>query len=152
MDDYISKPIMMGPLHRMIEKWAMGAQFDHESTDPVSKESISSVIDPAAIMNLEQINPHLIGRMIKLFTIEEAPILLQNLRRAIANNNLQEVGYNAHTLKGSSNILGAKALSNLCLEVELKSNREDKQGLPELLAKIEHQYQIVCQELAKLSS
>ena len=110
------------------------------------------MIDPAAIANLEQINPNLIGRMIKLFTIEEAPILLQNLRLAIANNNLQEAGYNAHTLKGSSNILGAKALGKLCLEVELKSKCENTQGLPELLAKIEEQYQIVCQELAKLSS
>ncbi|WP_103667209.1 response regulator [Pseudanabaena sp. BC1403] len=152
MDDYISKPIMMDALHRTIEKWAAGSQFDHESTDSASKEVISSVIDPAAIMNLEQINPNLIGRMIKLFTIEEAPILLQNLRQAIANNNLQEIGYNAHTLKGSSNILGAKALGKLCLEVELKSKRGDNQGLPELLAKIDWQYQIACQELAKLSS
>ncbi len=152
MDDYISKPIMMDSLHRTIEKWAVGAQFDHELANPAAKEIISSVIDPAAIANLEQINPNLIGRMIKLFTIEEAPILLQNLRLAIANNNLQEAGYNAHTLKGSSNILGAKALGKLCLEVELKSKCENTQGLPELLAKIDEQYQIVCQELAKLSS
>ena len=152
MDDYISKPIMMDSLQRTIEKWAAGHQLEHEIADSVAKEIISSVIDSAAIMNLEQINPKLIGRMIKLFTLEEAPILLQNLRLAIANNNLQEVGYNAHTLKGSSNILGAKALGKLCLEVELKSKREDNQGLPELLAKIEHQYQIACQELAKLSS
>jgi CheY-like chemotaxis protein len=152
MDDYISKPIMMDSLHRTLEKWAAGSQFNHESTDPASQEAISSVIDPAAIMNLELINPNLMGRMIKLFTIEEAPILLQNLRRAIANNNLQEAGFNAHTLKGGSNILGAKALGKLCLEVELKSKRGDIQGLPELLAKIDQQYQIACQELAKLSS
>jgi inorganic triphosphatase YgiF len=43
-------------------------------------------------------------------------------------------------------------LGKLCLEVELKSKRGDIQGLPELLAKIDKQYQIACQELAKLSS
>jgi HPt (histidine-containing phosphotransfer) domain-containing protein len=110
----------------------------------------SSVIDPAAIKNLQQINPKLIGRMINLFTIEEAPVLLKNLRQAIANNDLQEVSYNAHTLKGSSNILGAKTLGKLCLEVELKGKREDPVGLPDLFSQIEQQYQIACEELAKL--
>jgi len=152
MDDYISKPIMMDSLQRTIEKWAMGGQMNEATTviNTVTEVMNSSVIDPAAIKNLQQINPKLIGRMINLFTIEEAPVLLKNLEQAIANNDLQEVSYNAHTLKGSSNILGAKALGKLCLEVELKGKREDPAGLPELFAQIEQQYQIACQELAKL--
>jgi signal transduction histidine kinase/DNA-binding response OmpR family regulator len=152
MDDYISKPIMMDSLQRTIEKWAVGEQINEAiaAVDINEKVHILSAIDPAAIKNLEQINPKLIGRMINLFTIEEAPVLLKNLRQAIANNDLQEVSYNAHTLKGSSNILGAKALGKLCLEVELKGKREDPTGLPELFTQIEQQYQIACQELAKL--
>jgi len=151
MDDYISKPIMMDSLQRTIEKWAVGEQINEaDAINTVAKDMSSSVIDPAAIKNLQQINPKLIGRMINLFTIEEAPVLLKNLRQAIANNDLQEVSYNAHTLKGSSNILGAKALGKLCLEVELKGKREDPVGLPDLFAQIEQQYQIACEELAKL--
>jgi signal transduction histidine kinase/DNA-binding response OmpR family regulator len=151
MDDYISKPIMMDSLQRTIEKWAVGEQINEaDAINTVAKDMSSSVIDPAAIKNLQQINPKLIGRMINLFTIEEAPVLLKNLRQAIANNDLQEVNYNAHTLKGSSNILGAKTLGKLCLEVELKGKREDPVGLPDLFAQIEQQYQIACEELAKL--
>jgi HPt (histidine-containing phosphotransfer) domain-containing protein len=75
---------------------------------------------------------------------------LQNLQKAIANNDLAEVSYTAHTLKGSSNILGAKILGKLCLEAELKGKRGEKEGLPELLKEIEQQYQVACQELAKL--
>ena len=153
MDDYISKPIMMNSLQRTIEKWALGMQVDAAiGVDPMDKLSIPSVIDRAAIKNLEQINPKLIGRMIHLFTSEEAPVLLQHLREAIASNQLQEVSYAAHTLKGSSNILGAKALGKLCLEVELKGKRGDNEGLDELLTEIEQQYQVACQELAKLAS
>ncbi|MEY3303211.1 MAG: hypothetical protein RLZZ139_1584 [Cyanobacteriota bacterium] len=151
MDDYISKPIMMDSLQRTIEKWAVGEQINEaDAINTVAKDMSSSVIDPAAIKNLQQINPKLIGRMINLFTIEEAPVLLKNLRQAIANNDLQEVSYNAHTLKGSSNILGAKTLGKLCLEVELKGKREDPVGLPDLFAQIEQQYQVACEELAKL--
>jgi len=153
MDDYISKPIMMDSLQRTIEKWAVVDQVDQAiAPNTTANGIIASVIDPAAIKNLEQINPKLIGRMINLFTVEEARVLLQNLQQAIADNNLQEVNYNAHTLKGSSNILGAKALGKLCHEVELKGKRGDKEGLTELFAAIEEQYQIACQELAKLSS
>lgn len=158
MDDYISKPIMMNSLQRTIEKWALGMQVDEAvgvgniAQDNKDKPSLPSVIDRAAIQNLEHINPKLIGRMIHLFTSEEAPVLLQTLRQAIASNQLQEVSYAAHTLKGSSNILGAKALGKLCLEVELKGKRGDNEGLHELLTEIEQQYQVACQELAKLAS
>ncbi len=154
MDDYISKPIMMDSLQRTIEKWAV-SNISEEVADErivvkVEKTQNSSVIDRAAIRNLEQINPKLIGRMIHLFTAEEAPTLLQNLRQAIANRDSKEVSYNAHTLKGSSNILGAKALGKLCLEVELKGKNGDNEGLSELFTEIEHQYELACQELAKL--
>ncbi len=151
MDDYISKPIMMNSLQRTIEQWAVGCQTDH-AIALHEKTSLPSVIDAAAIQNLAQINPKLIGRMIYLFTAEEAPVLLQNLRRAIAKNDFQEINYNAHTLKGSSNILGAKLLGKLCLEAELKGKREDNEGLSELLVEIERQYKIACEELAKLGS
>lgn len=153
MDDYISKPIMMDSLQRTIEKWTLGGHSNEAiDLDKDMQSNPPSVIDRAAIKNLEQINPKLIGRMINLFTTEEAPILLYNLRQAISNNDLKEVSYGAHTLKGSSNILGAKALGKLCLEVELKGKQGDKEGLTELLVEIEKQYQIACEELAKLSS
>jgi len=153
MDDYISKPIMMDSLQRTIEKWATGNEIDDESVViKTQKASIPSVIDQAAIHNLEQINPKLIGRMIHLFTAEEAPALLQNLRQAISNHDSKEVSYNAHTLKGSSNILGAKVLGKLCLEVELKGKNGDNEGLLELFTEIEHQYELACQELAKLGT
>lgn len=154
MDDYISKPIMMDSLHRTIKKWALGMQVDEAlpTADSDGKTIVPSVIDQAAIRNLAQINPKLIGRMIHLFTLEEAPVLLQKLKQAIANNDLQEVSYAAHTLKGSSNILGAKTLGKLCLEVELKGKRGDNEGLTKLLMEIEQQYQAACQELAKLAS
>jgi CheY-like chemotaxis protein/HPt (histidine-containing phosphotransfer) domain-containing protein len=153
MDDYISKPIMMNALQRTIEKWATSDEVDAErAIIKAEKASIPSVIDQAAIRNLEQINPKLIGRMIHLFTAEEAPALLRNLREAIANNDSKEVSYNAHTLKGSSNILGAKALGKLCLEVELKGKNGDNEGLSELFTEIEHQYELACQELAKLGT
>jgi CheY-like chemotaxis protein len=153
MDDYISKPIMMDSLQRMIDKWTIGIGVDQKiAVEADSKTLNSSVIDPVAIKNLDQINPKLIKRMVNLFTLEEAPVLLQNLRQAIANNDFKEISYNAHTLKGSSNILGAKILGQLCLKVELKGKNGDGLDLPELLNQIEQQYQVACQELLTILS
>ncbi|NUN64170.1 response regulator [Pseudanabaena biceps] len=158
MDDYISKPIMMDSLQRTIEQWATGLQDPNviaaskKSKEKAPQDTLPSVIDPAAIKNLDQINPKLIGRMIHLFTTEEAPVLLETLRHAIANHDLQAVSYTAHTLKGSSNILGARSLGKLCLEVELKGKQGDREGLSDLLTQIEEQYHKACQELAKLGS
>jgi len=153
MDDYISKPIMMESLQHMIEKWGGDGKIDQViASDTNTTKLVPTIIDPTAIKNLEQINPKLIQRMINLFTIEEAPTLLQNLRQAIAAKDFKQISYNAHTLKGSSNILGAKVLGKLCLEVELKGKHEDATDLSVLLVQIEQQYQVACQELRKLSS
>ncbi|MFN4815010.1 MAG: response regulator [Pseudanabaena sp.] len=153
MDDYISKPIMVESLQRTIEKWAIGGQFNKDQNlDIFESKHIDSVIDLTAIKNLEQINPNLIGRLIHLFTTEEAPILLQNLRQAITNNDFKEVSYTAHALKGSSSILGAKNLSRLCLEIELKGKHGNSTGLPELLSEIEREYIAASQELSELES
>ncbi len=150
MDDYISKPIMMESLQRTIEKWAISGHNDVAIATEVEVPLPQSiVIDISAIKNLEQINPKLISRMIHLFTVEEAPALLQNLKEAIVNNDLTNVSYNAHTLKGSSNILGAKNLGQLCLEVELKGKRGDNTGLLDLFSQIEQQYKVACQELTR---
>ncbi|MDX2256746.1 MAG: response regulator [Pseudanabaenaceae cyanobacterium bins.39] len=154
MDDYISKPIMMDALHRTLEKWATNSTIDVnvEVSDRHSPASQTSVIDQAAIKNLEQINPKLIARMVHLFTDEEAPVLLRQLKEAISKGDLSDVSYNAHTLKGSSNILGAKALGALCLEAELKGKRGDPTNLEEIFTQIEQQYQIACQELSQILS
>ncbi len=149
MDDYISKPIMMNSLQRTIEKWGLGSQHEELHNEEVDKNP-PSVIDQEAIKNLELINPRLIGRMVHLFTEEEAPALLEGLRRAVMENNLKEVSYTAHTLKGSSNILGAKLLGKLCMEAELKGKRGESAGLTELLTQIEQQYKTACTELSQL--
>ena len=150
MDDYISKPIMMNSLQRTIEKWGLGSHHEELHSIEEAKKDSPSVIDQGAIKNLELINPKLIGRMVHLFTKEEAPALLDGLRRAVLENDLKEVSYTAHTLKGSSNILGAKLLGQLCLEAELKGKRGESEGLRELLAQIEQQYKIACRELLQL--
>jgi HPt (histidine-containing phosphotransfer) domain-containing protein len=56
----------------------------------------------------------------------------------------------AHSLKGSSALMGAKYLSELCLQIEIKGKTHDFQNISELLTELDSQYQQVEQELTQL--
>jgi signal transduction histidine kinase/DNA-binding response OmpR family regulator len=148
MDDYISKPIAIDVMQHMLEKWGRNRGTVSESED----DYISSVeiIDDAAIQCIREINPDLIQRMVRLFLEEEAPRLLHKLGQSLQALNLQEMGDIAHSLKGSSRVLGAAGLANLCEQIELNLKKNDSHGLDSLLKQLEITYQQVQQELSKL--
>jgi signal transduction histidine kinase/FixJ family two-component response regulator/HPt (histidine-containing phosphotransfer) domain-containing protein len=148
MDDYISKPIAIDVMQHMLEKWGQNRGTVSESEDGY----ISSVeiIDDAAIQCIREINPDLIQRMVRLFLEEEAPRLLHKLGQSLQAFNLQEMGDIAHSLKGSSRVLGAAGLANLCEQIELKLKKNDSHGLDGLFKQLEGAYQQVKQELSKL--
>jgi HPt (histidine-containing phosphotransfer) domain-containing protein len=72
--------------------------------------------------------------------LEEAPNLLQNLRKAIEQQDAPDVEYAAHTLKGSSSILGAKTFAALCFELEIAGRNLKLEGTEVLMAKINQLY------------
>ena len=60
------------------------------------------------------------------------------LRQAIADGDAAQVEYLAHTLKGSSRMLGAKAMAEVCLELEAAGRKQQLQDSDRLSAQLEH--------------
>jgi signal transduction histidine kinase/HPt (histidine-containing phosphotransfer) domain-containing protein len=153
MNDYINKPILMKDLQKSIDKWG------YEDSAPVGKISLPTVIstesnrsiDPSALAVLASIDPELKQRMIHLFLEGETIDLIDRLKSGIDCNNLAEISDAAHSLKGSANILGAKILSDLLTEVEIKSLNKDFNALNLLMQQVNIQYQLSAQELARIS-
>ena len=134
MDDYISKPIFFDNLQRIIERW--GDAPSGISTKP-SISQLSTDFDPNSLKELEKISSKLPHRMIELFLHEESPAMLQRLRQAIIDKDISQVEYAAHTFKSSSRILGAKALSALCFEMETAACHQQFERIEVLMPKIE---------------
>ncbi len=148
MDDYISKPIVIDVMQHMLGKWGWDRGTASERED--NYISSAAIIDDVAIQRIREINPDLVQRMVRLFLQEEAPRLLHKLGQSLQASNLQEMQDIAHSLKGSSRVLGATGLANLCEQIELKLKKNELQELDSLLQQIENTYQQVQRELSKL--
>lgn len=59
--------------------------------------------------------------------------------------NMGELGLAAHSFKGSSSNMGAVLLSELCLRLEEQARREQPEGLEQLIALIDEEYQSIRQ-------
>ncbi len=135
MDDYISKPVSFDTLTRIIERWG---NIDQPSTGQnISADTSTIEFDDQALLEIENISTTLPKRMINIFINEECRSLVPKLHQAILDNDAPQVEYLAHTLKGSSRTLGAKALSATCLELEIAGNKGQLEEADRLMQNID---------------
>ena len=101
MDDYISKPIAMAELQRVLKCWDV----------PVA----DSVCEELRELGGSE-NPRLLHKIFSVF-IDEAPRHLSALQEACAANNAKALETAAHALKGMSGNIGARGAHALCLQL-----------------------------------
>jgi len=155
MEDYISKPIDVRELVRLIEsvgskKYPELQKVDEaESTDrqPASiqvekaveaqNNGFSLSADSADIFDSTALNTLLknVGGDKKKLAVlgdsfnEEIPKLRVALNAGIAQQSADEVMRAAHTIKSSARYFGAKQLAELCADVEQRASEKDLQGI-----------------------
>jgi HPt (histidine-containing phosphotransfer) domain-containing protein len=71
------------------------------------------------------------------------------MRLAVANANAQELSRAAHTLKGTSNQVGALRLARVCLQLEKSSWEGTLDGALAQIELVEEEYQRAALELKK---
>ncbi len=81
--------------------------------------------------------------------IEQYPELFNKIKSCALNNEIVEMYQSAHALKGASLNIGAKEISSLCKQIELKGKANDMSGIPELIKTLEIAYPLTINELNK---
>ena len=161
MDDFITKPIRKAVLTAAIERGVAlrrqtqpGAQV-LAAMPAVSAESPAqslgvgqSVIGNAQADDLRKNKPELWGRLRAAFAAK-AQVSRDALALAIASRDLAATKMIAHTLKSSTAIVGATALSETCKVLELAAMAGDVEACTRHGAKFASQLESVCQELAE---
>jgi CheY-like chemotaxis protein len=146
MDDYISKPVSFETLQRIIDRW--GNFPKEKELEPAILDTISD-FDNYALQEIERISESLPRRMITLFLNEECPVLLEKLHQAISDRDASQVEYVAHTLKGSSRMLGARAFAELCFALEVAGRNKELDGSQQLMEQIDLTFPMVVAYLGK---
>ena len=144
MDDYLSKPLEQQRLAAMLNRWlgdSDSAEFDHSEPSAISPTDAGTpgddepVLQSQALDNIRAMQqpgtPDLLDKIIRIY-LDESPALLEDIRSAAANEDLEAMQDAAHSLKSSSANLGAERLAKLCRQLESFDPKGDKQVAIEL--------------------
>jgi HPt (histidine-containing phosphotransfer) domain-containing protein len=105
----------------------------------------SEAIDQQALAHLKAIggeDSSFLGEMIELF-LGQVPGQLEQMQRALAEGNLRAVGKAAHHTKSSSFYLGARRMSALCSELEVRARSEDALAVARSIEALMAEFQMV---------
>jgi len=132
MDDYQSKPFTSQSLWRLINQWVKPAAAIAADAAELGMTS-ESAIDMAALEAIRLLDPNgddeLLKQMISLY-LGNAGTLLQSLQQGFETGDIGAIAAASHTLKSSSNQMGALGLAELCRDVEIqaRNNGYDESG------------------------
>jgi len=151
MDDYVSKPILVEEVQRVLERWGTVATTEKRAAKAAAPTD--PIIDQSIIAGLREMNdkddPDFLSELIDLF-LEISPGLVNDIRQhaqmADAGNLMQA----AHKLKGSSFNLGARYLASICQRIEDKGKNNDLSELDSLLEQLEKAYDETSLELKSI--
>jgi CheY-like chemotaxis protein len=158
MDDYVAKPVKPDNLKAAIDRFLMKRGPVTPALEPLPapaaeiEDDEQAYVDPAALDGFRQFDgddgPSLLVQLIGVF-LENTPVLLRDLRRALATNSAKDVQRVAHTLKGSCSNFGANRLRAACLNLEQLAEAGNLEGAEILLQEIEKTFEGVRQALER---
>jgi CheY-like chemotaxis protein/HPt (histidine-containing phosphotransfer) domain-containing protein len=152
MQDYLAKPFKIKDLQGMLSKW-LPKMLKKENLLTMAEvnESKKDAIDKAVIQSIKSLDSQnggiLLDKVVSLY-LKNAEELIMAFEDASSQGDTDKIRYVAHTLKSSSNQVGAKHFAELCahIEQEARQNRFDSSG--HILSTIRSEFENVCEGLA----
>ncbi len=158
MDDYVSKPVKAEALQSALQRAYAKLQEIRTTPAPVR---LNLAINPGREESLDwQVfnrlrdeletddDPEFFIELIDQF-LGDVPQIISEMHRSAHNQDRQMLTIKAHTLKGSSQTFGAKALANLCRDLEAQAGSASMLQLGEKIAQIEMEFSQVKLALEK---
>ncbi len=144
MNDYLSKPVSLEALRRVIERWL---------PDQTALPAPSSVVLPAAeelAIELQSLcdmyGEGSLEEILNLFD-SEAKHLLEDLACALNNEDRRNISVVAHQLKGLSAVVYASAMNKLALDLERSAPAAEPEKLNALFVQLKAALEAVKEEI-----
>jgi CheY-like chemotaxis protein len=115
MDDYITKPVNPSELFRAISKQITGLKIP-ENKISIPKDD-KQIFDKKDFLKRVDGDDELAKELLEIY-LKNASLLIENLKLAFQEGNLNKIKILSHTLKGSSANIGAKSVNFRVTEIE----------------------------------
>jgi len=131
MDDYLSKPVDLNELIRILARWLDPQRATNLNDDTTEQPTggADPVLDPAVLSELREMvgDADAVNSLIDMF-IQNTTEGMGHLREACDAGDAHTVKEASHRLKGSSGTVGATRLADLLQELEALAERGAQHG------------------------
>jgi CheY-like chemotaxis protein/HPt (histidine-containing phosphotransfer) domain-containing protein len=131
MDGYLSKPVRIDELQRILAEWGLAKQTNL----PVSAtpENDQQEIQKSILQKLQKVNPEGLAPLVQLY-LTESERNLKQIDAALEKKDRKSLARTTHSLKGASLNLGGIRLGECCKQLELACENGSQE---DILAKVE---------------
>ncbi len=130
MDDYLTKPIQLYQLQQAMERWLPDTTQERgrDRTTDAPEEASHEAVDPLALGRLLDTQDR--EMLAEYYTdfLETSTPTVEQIRGAFHEGDLPVLGSLAHKLKSSALTVGANALADCCLALEMAGKQSDTQA------------------------
>lgn len=135
MDDYISKPVRITELVRVLAEG-----HEHAEAAETAAPAPERTLDLARLAELRELDtegePRVTDDLLETY-LRHAPRNIDAMRKAVSANDLDALSLVAHRFKGSSGNMGAEHMAELCSGVERAANESRMDDAAQMLESIE---------------
>ena len=141
MDDYLSKPVGLADLKRILQRWMPAAEGEAAAPEPAVTESApepaarvrkDGAVDLSVLAELVGDDPDFVVEMFDIFVSDNVKAHDQ-LSLAMNARSASEVASAAHKLKGMGRIIGAHDLATVGASLQAAGEDEDWPAIERLL-------------------
>ena len=116
----------------------------------VMKENINEFFDLNIIQNLKDLGGDsditFLKEVFDLY-IEQAPGLINDIKKSYTDKNPVKLSQSAHALKGASLNIGAKKFADICKQLEMKGKENNLENVDELIKELDENFAITSEGL-----
>ncbi len=147
MNDYLSKPLNVDELFKIIEKYSDGNPDSPEKNEPgnLMKKLFEA---SSALFDLEKALPRFGDDLPTFFELlgeflVHVKVSVTDIEKALVENDINKIHFLSHSIKGSSSNFEAKTISTPAQQLEKLTADGSVKGSYPLLAEIKQQIQLV---------
>jgi CheY-like chemotaxis protein len=158
MDDYISKPVNLEELRRIITKWTekIVSNKNVDTRKAIESEIELKFIEEKKISFLQDLKTdadlEFFKEMLDIY-IREIPKNIESIRNAIFQNNADHLRFYVHKLKGSSLTLGIECvLENFKILEDMALDNNINEESLRMFKKVSEQFEMILEEIVLLKN
>ena len=139
MDDYISKPVDINQIGKMLKKHLSLKKSKEKSPGPVKKVAQTKIFNWNNMLFRFEGDEEFIKEVL-LEAIEVTPQHIKKLRYLLKKGNIEALKFMAHSMKGGYINIDAAILKDIAIELEKAAKESALEKIPSLIDRMEEEF------------